>query len=66
MAKTLFAPSNYAIAEFRTTRPTILLDISTPPHVSMFDDARWHLYDWCSFMHPFLLIRLLDKSVVFA
>jgi hypothetical protein len=54
LAETLFTPSNYAIAEFRTTRPTILLDITTPPHVSIFDDDRRHLYDWCSFMHSFI------------
>ena len=43
----------YAIAEFRTTRPITVLDLTILPYVSLFDVGRTQLYDWAVFMRKF-------------
>ncbi|MEP9358765.1 HEPN-associated N-terminal domain-containing protein [Sphingomonas sp. KR3-1] len=53
-AEILEAGQRYAIAEFRTTRPIRILDLTMSPRVSIFDPHNGHLNEWAHFMGAFV------------
>lgn len=53
-AETLTSLGRHAMAEFRTTRPIRVLDLSRPPFVSIFDRKLGGLDEWAAFMRAFI------------
>lgn len=54
IAETISEPTRYAVAEFRTTRSIQVLDLTRRPWVSIFDDERGNMSEWCRFMRAFI------------
>ncbi len=54
VAETIKGLTRYAVAEFRTTRAIRVLDLTKRPWVSIFDNERGNLSEWCRFMNEFI------------